>query len=126
MTRGWLDDRGLPPDVSAAEGERGSIDGRGLPDVSAAEGERGSIDGGGPPPDVSAAEGQRGWIDGSRGEGGGQILRTSLALAMITGRPLRMHKIRAGRAKPGLRRQHLACVEAAAALCHGEVRGATL
>lgn len=65
-------------------------------------------------------------IDGARGEGGGQILRTSLALAMITGRPLRMRKIRAGRAKPGLRRQHLACVEAAAQLCHGEVRGATL
>jgi RNA 3'-terminal phosphate cyclase (ATP) len=65
-------------------------------------------------------------IDGSRGEGGGQILRTSLALAMITGRPLRMRRIRAGRARPGLRRQHLACVEAAAQLCHGEVRGATL
>lgn len=65
-------------------------------------------------------------IDGSRGEGGGQILRTSLALAMITGRPLRMRQIRAGRAKPGLRRQHLACVEAAALLSHAEVRGATL
>jgi RNA 3'-terminal phosphate cyclase (ATP) len=65
-------------------------------------------------------------IDGARGEGGGQILRTSLALALITGRPLRMRKIRAGRAKPGLRRQHLACVEAAVQLCHGEVRGATL
>ncbi len=65
-------------------------------------------------------------IDGARGEGGGQILRTSLALAMITGRPLRLRRIRAGRAKPGLRRQHLACVEAAAQLCHGQVRGATL
>lgn len=65
-------------------------------------------------------------IDGSHGEGGGQILRTSLALAMITRRPLRMRRIRAGRAKPGLRRQHLACVEAAARLCHAEVRGATL
>jgi len=65
-------------------------------------------------------------LDGSRGEGGGQILRTALALAMITGRPLRMRRIRAGRAKPGLRRQHLACVEAAAMLCHAEVRGATL
>lgn len=65
-------------------------------------------------------------IDGSRGEGGGQILRTSLALAMITGRALRMRRIRAGRAKPGLRRQHLACVEAAAQLSHAEVRGATL
>ncbi|HEX8108470.1 MAG TPA: RNA 3'-terminal phosphate cyclase, partial [Kofleriaceae bacterium] len=52
------------------------------------------------------------WLDGSEGEGGGQILRTSLALVMITGRPLEMSRIRAGRARPGLRRQHLACVEA--------------
>jgi len=65
-------------------------------------------------------------IDGSSGEGGGQILRTSLALAMLTGRPLEMSRIRAGRAKPGLRRQHLACVEAAARLCHAEVRGAAV
>ena len=56
-------------------------------------------------------------IDGSRGEGGGQILRTSLALAVVTGRKLRMYNIRAGRKKPGLQRQHLACVEAAAQLC---------
>jgi RNA 3'-terminal phosphate cyclase (ATP) len=62
-------------------------------------------------------------IDGSRGEGGGQILRTSLALSMITGRPLRMERIRAGRAKPGLRRQHLACVQAAARLCGAQVSG---
>ena len=63
-------------------------------------------------------------INGSEGEGGGQVLRTSLALAMITGRPLAMSRIRAGRARPGLRRQHLACVEAAARLCHAEVHGA--
>ena len=63
-------------------------------------------------------------IDGSRGEGGGQILRTSLALSMITGRPLVMTNIRAGRAKPGLRRQHLACVQAAAQLSNAEVHGA--
>lgn len=62
-------------------------------------------------------------IDGAQGEGGGQILRTSLALSAITGRPLHMQRIRAGRAKPGLRRQHLACIEAAARLCHAEVRG---
>ena len=62
-------------------------------------------------------------IDGARGEGGGQILRTSLALSMITGRPLRMQQIRAGRAKPGLRRQHLACVQAAARLCGARVTG---
>jgi len=58
-------------------------------------------------------------IDGSRGEGGGQILRTSLALSVITGRKLRMKKIRAGRKRPGLQRQHIACVEAAARLCGG-------
>jgi RNA 3'-terminal phosphate cyclase (ATP) len=65
-------------------------------------------------------------IDGSRGEGGGQILRTSLALALITGRPLRLRRIRAGRARPGLMRQHLACVEAAVKLGHAQVRGAEL
>jgi len=65
-------------------------------------------------------------IDGSHGEGGGQILRTSLALSIITRRPLHLTRIRAGRAKPGLRRQHLACVEAAAQLCGADVRGATL
>lgn len=63
-------------------------------------------------------------VDGARGEGGGQILRTSLALSMITGRPLRMQRIRANRAKGGLRRQHLACVNAAAELCAAEIRGA--
>ena len=63
-------------------------------------------------------------IDGSRGEGGGQILRTSLALSMITGKPLVMTNIRAGRAKSGLRRQHLACVHAAAQLANAEVYGA--
>ncbi|HSD88255.1 MAG TPA: RNA 3'-terminal phosphate cyclase [Kofleriaceae bacterium] len=57
-------------------------------------------------------------IDGSRGEGGGQILRTSLSLSIITGRKLRMKRIRAGRKKPGLQRQHIACVEAAARLCN--------
>ncbi len=63
-------------------------------------------------------------IDGSRGEGGGQILRTSLALSVITGKPLRMRRIRAGRKKPGLQRQHLACVEAAAKLCFAQTSGA--
>jgi RNA 3'-terminal phosphate cyclase (ATP) len=59
-------------------------------------------------------------IDGSHGEGGGQILRTSLALAIITGRKLRMKRVRAGRKRPGLQPQHLACVKAAAALCNGK------
>ena len=60
-------------------------------------------------------------IDGSQGEGGGQILRTSLALSAITGRPIRIEKIRAGREVPGLRRQHLTCVRAAAAICGATV-----
>ncbi len=62
-------------------------------------------------------------IDGSFGEGGGQILRTSLALSLVTGRPFRMENIRAGREKPGLLRQHLAAVEAAAAVSGAAVRG---
>ena len=52
-------------------------------------------------------------IDGSLGEGGGQVLRTSLSLAAITGHELELVKIRAGREKPGLKRQHLTCVKAA-------------
>jgi RNA 3'-terminal phosphate cyclase (ATP) len=60
-------------------------------------------------------------IDGSRGEGGGQILRTSLSLAILTGRKLRMKRIRAGRKQPGLQRQHLACVRAATQLCGATV-----
>ena len=65
-------------------------------------------------------------LDGSRGEGGGQILRTSVALAMITGTPFQIQRIRAGRAKPGLRRQHLVAVKAAAELCAAELEGAEL
>jgi RNA 3'-terminal phosphate cyclase (ATP) len=63
-------------------------------------------------------------IDGSHGEGGGQILRTSLALSVITGRPLRIKRIRAHRRQPGLQRQHLACVHAAARMCGAKVVGA--
>lgn len=62
-------------------------------------------------------------IDGSYGEGGGQILRTSLSLAAITGQPIRIERIRAGREKPGLAIQHLTGVRAAAALCQAEVTG---
>ncbi|PLC05923.1 RNA 3'-terminal phosphate cyclase [Variovorax sp. RO1] len=65
-------------------------------------------------------------LDGSQGEGGGQILRTGLALSMVTGRPLTITKIRAGRAKPGLMRQHLACVHAAAEISGAQVEGAEL
>lgn len=61
-------------------------------------------------------------IDGSYGEGGGQVLRTSLSLAAITGQPIRIDRIRAKRQKPGLAIQHLTGVRAAAALCQAEVR----
>lgn len=64
-------------------------------------------------------------IDGSYGEGGGQILRTSLTLSVLTGRPLVIETIRAGRSKPGLRPQHLASVQAAAALSGAVLEGAT-
>ncbi len=58
-------------------------------------------------------------IDGSQGEGGGQILRTALALSLITGQAFSLVNIRAKRPKPGLMRQHLACVQAAVAVGGG-------
>ena len=63
-------------------------------------------------------------IDGSFGEGGGQIIRTSLALSLITGKPFRIERVRARRDKPGLQRQHLTAVNAAAEIGHAEVEGA--
>ncbi len=65
-------------------------------------------------------------LDGSRGEGGGQILRSALALSLATGRPVRVKKIRAGRKKPGLLRQHLTAVRLAAAIGHAYVTGGAL
>lgn len=65
-------------------------------------------------------------IDGSRGEGGGQVLRTSLALAAITGQAVRLTNIRAGRRNPGLAPQHLTAVRAMARVCAAEVRGGAL
>jgi RNA 3'-terminal phosphate cyclase (ATP) len=65
-------------------------------------------------------------IDGSSGEGGGQILRTALALSTVTGKPFRIEKIRAGRPKPGLLRQHLTAVKAAASISAAKVSGAEL
>jgi RNA 3'-terminal phosphate cyclase (ATP) len=65
-------------------------------------------------------------IDGAHGEGGGQVLRTSLALAVITGKPLHLYNVRAGRAKPGLAAQHLTSVRAAAAICGAELEGDSL
>jgi RNA 3'-phosphate cyclase len=63
-------------------------------------------------------------IDGSRGEGGGQILRSSLALSLLTGRAFRIVRIRAGRPRPGLQPQHLQSVLAAAAVGGARVEGA--
>lgn len=65
-------------------------------------------------------------IDGASGEGGGQILRSSLTLSMITGQPFRMTNIRANRPKPGLMRQHLVAVQAAAQICNGEIASAAV
>ncbi len=63
-------------------------------------------------------------IDGSQGEGGGQILRTALSLAIITGQAIQIINIRAKRKTPGLMRQHLTAVNAAAAISGAEVNGA--
>lgn len=65
-------------------------------------------------------------IDGSQGEGGGQVLRTALALSLATGRPFRIERIRAGRERPGLLRQHLTCVRAAAEISGGDADGSEL
>ena len=65
-------------------------------------------------------------IDGSQGEGGGQVLRTALSLSSCTGRAVHISHVRSGRKKPGLMRQHLACVNAAAAICNAEVEGTSL
>jgi RNA 3'-terminal phosphate cyclase (ATP) len=62
-------------------------------------------------------------IDGSYGEGGGQILRTALALAAILTQPIRITNVRAGRKNPGLAAQHLTAVRAAAMICEAELTG---
>ena len=63
-------------------------------------------------------------LDGSYGEGGGQILRTALSLAALLGQPVRLENIRASRAKPGLRPQHLTAVRALGQVTRAEVTGA--
>lgn len=65
-------------------------------------------------------------IDGSEGEGGGQILRSALALSILTGKPFKLVNIRANRAKPGLAAQHLMCVKAAGQISGGFYKGASL
>lgn len=65
-------------------------------------------------------------IDGSQGEGGGQIIRTSVALSLVTGQPVTLKQIRARRSKPGLQRQHLTAVRAAAEIGSAETDGVRL
>jgi len=62
-------------------------------------------------------------LDGSHGEGGGQIVRTALSLSALTGRPLRVEKVRLARSKPGLRPQHLAALRAMARICDARLTG---
>jgi RNA 3'-terminal phosphate cyclase (ATP) len=62
-------------------------------------------------------------IDGSQGEGGGQFLRTSLALSLVTGQPFRIERIRGKRQKPGPLKQHLTAVETAKTVGCAEVAG---
>jgi RNA 3'-terminal phosphate cyclase (ATP) len=66
------------------------------------------------------------YLDGSQGEGGGQIVRTALTLSAISGTPVRIERIRAGRQTTGLRPQHVAAVQAAADICAAQVEGATV
>jgi RNA 3'-terminal phosphate cyclase (ATP) len=63
-------------------------------------------------------------IDGSEGEGGGQMLRSALSLSMCTDQGFRLKNVRAKREKPGLMRQHLTALQAAAAICDAKVTGA--
>ncbi|MBC8352774.1 MAG: RNA 3'-terminal phosphate cyclase [Planctomycetes bacterium] len=65
-------------------------------------------------------------IDGSQGEGGGQIVRSSLALSLVTGKPVTIENIRAGRKKPGLLRQHLTATQFAAQISDATIEGVEL
>ena len=65
-------------------------------------------------------------IDGSEGEGGGQVLRYSAALSLLTDEPFTIQNIRGGRAKPGLMRQHVTALEAACAIGGAECSGLTV
>jgi RNA 3'-terminal phosphate cyclase (ATP) len=74
-------------------------------------------------PPISASPYPRVLVDGSYGEGGGQIIRTCLSLAALTGQAVEIVNVRAGRAKPGLQPQHLTAVRAAASLCAARLEG---
>src|SRR5436190_22658334 len=65
-------------------------------------------------------------LDGSFGEGGGQILRSSLTLALLTSQAFRLRNVRARRSRPGLQPQHLTAVRAAADVGQAQTRGASV
>lgn len=65
-------------------------------------------------------------IDGSEGEGGGAMVRVSIALSAVTGKEIKITNIRANRSNPGLRAQHLTGIGAVAQLCNAEVKGAEI
>ncbi len=65
-------------------------------------------------------------LDGSYGEGGGQILRTAVALSAVTGKPVEIHSIRKIRPKPGLAAQHVKAIETVSSICDAEVEGCSL
>lgn len=65
-------------------------------------------------------------VDGGQGEGGGQVLRTVLALSAIRGVPVEIHSIRGRRERPGLQAQHLAAVTALGRICRARIEGAAL
>lgn len=65
-------------------------------------------------------------VDGSQGEGGGQIVRTAMAISCITGQPIVVQHIRQGRRVPGLKPQHLAVIHILQRMCGGTVRGARI
>ena len=65
-------------------------------------------------------------IDGSYGEGGGQIVRTSLTLSALTNTPILIRNIRAGRSPPGLKAQHVAAAKAVRSICRGTLKGAEI
>ena len=65
-------------------------------------------------------------LDGSYGSGGGQILRTAVGLAALTGKSCKIFNLRAGRPKPGLQEQHLQALRAAAQVCQAQLEGAEI
>ena len=65
-------------------------------------------------------------LDGNYGEGGGQIIRTALAFSLFTGKPFTISNIRSNRPQPGLKTQHLKCVESCKLLSNADVEGASL